>query len=106
MLGAKEHVPQDHGTEEEQDEAAELRVAGSQILPVREQDGFAVVMVSGTLEGDTGALAAFLLALAAEAPPIAVEKPAVQAPRAIRRGTGLNADVSIQMNMSVLRLAP
>lgn len=87
-------------------EAAELRVAGSQILPVREQDGFAVVMVSGTLEGETGALAAFLLALAAEEPPIAVEKLAVQAPRAIRRGTGVNADVSIQMNMSVLRLAP
>lgn len=87
-------------------EAAELRVAGSQILPVREQDGFAVVMVSGNLEGDTGALAAFLLALAAEEPPIAVEKLAVQAPRAIRRGTEANANVSIQMNMSVLRLAP
>lgn len=87
-------------------EAAELRVAGSQILPVREEDGFAVVTVSGTLEGETGALAAFLLALAAEEPPIAVEKLAVQAPRAIRRGTETNANVTIQMNMSVLRLAP
>ena len=87
-------------------ETAELRVAGSQILPVREQDGFTVVTVSGTLEGDTGALAAFLSALAAEEPPIAVEKLAVQAPRAIRRGAGVNADVTIQMNMSVLRLAP
>lgn len=87
-------------------EAAELRVAGSQILPVREEEGFAVVTVSGTLEGETGALAAFLLALAAEEPPIAVEKLAVQAPRAIRRGTETNANVTIQMNMSVLRLAP
>ncbi len=87
-------------------EAAELRVAGSQILPVREEDGFAVVTVSGTLEGETGALAAFLLALAAEEPPIAVEKLAVQAPRAIRRGTETNANVTIQMNMSALRLAP
>ena len=89
-------------------ESAGLRVAGSQILPVRESDGFAVVTVTGTLEGETGALGAFLLALAAEAPPIAVEKLAVQAPRAIRRvgDTNANASVTIQINMSVLRLAP
>jgi general secretion pathway protein M len=87
-------------------ESAELRVAGSQILPVREKDGFSVVTVTGTLEGETGALGAFLLALAAEQPPIAVEKLAVQAPRMIRRGAENNASVSIQMNMSVLRLAP
>ncbi len=86
-------------------EAAELRVAGSQILPVREHEGFAVVTVSGTLEGETGALAAFLSALAAEEPPIAVETLAVQAPRAIRRAGETNASVTIQMNMSVLRLA-
>lgn len=87
-------------------ETAELRVAGSQILPVRDHEGLSVVTVSGTLEGDTGALAAFLMALAAEAPPIAVEKLAVQAPRAIRRVGDTNANVNIQMTMSVLRLAP
>lgn len=87
-------------------EAAELHVAGSQILPVRDHEGLSVVTVSGTLEGDTGALAAFLMAVAAEEPPIAIEKLAVQAPRAIRRIGDTNANVNIQMTMSVLRLAP
>ena len=86
-------------------DTAELKVAGSQILPVRESDGFAVVTIAGTFEGDTGALAAFLLALAAQEPPVAVEKLAVQAPRAIRRVGETNANVNIQMSMSVLRLA-
>lgn len=85
-------------------EAAEVRVAGSQILPVREEAGFAVITVAGTLEGETGALAAFLAALAAEHPPILVEKLAIQAPRA-RRGEQ-SADVNAQASMSVLRLAP
>ncbi|MDD3650717.1 type II secretion system protein GspM [Immundisolibacter sp.] len=84
-------------------EAAQLRVAGSQILPVREEQGFAVITVTGTLEGETGALAAFLAALAAAHPPIAVEKLAVQAPRA-RRGEH-SADVTVQASMSVLKLA-
>ena len=85
-------------------EAAELRVAGSQLLPVREEKGFAVVTVTGTLEGETGALAAFLAALAAEHPPIVVEKLGVQAPRA-RRGEQ-SADVNVQASMSVVRLTP
>lgn len=85
-------------------EAAELRVVGSQILPVREEQGFTVVTVTGTLEGETGALAAFLAALAAEQPPIVVEKVAVQASRA-RRGQ-LSGDINAQASMSVLRLAP
>ncbi|MCC6296410.1 MAG: hypothetical protein IT469_06865 [Pseudomonadales bacterium] len=85
-------------------EAAQLRVAGSQILPVREEQGFAVITVAGTLEGETGALAAFLAALAAEHPPILVEKLAVQAPR-VRLGEQ-RADVNAQASMSVLRLAP
>ncbi|MFZ5655059.1 MAG: type II secretion system protein GspM [Pseudomonadota bacterium] len=85
-------------------EAAEVRVAGSQILPAREEAGFSIITVAGTLEGETGALAAFLLALQAEEPPIVVEKLAVQAPRA-RRGEA-SADVNAQVNMSVLRLAP
>lgn len=85
-------------------EAAEVRVAGSQILPVREESGFSVITVAGTLEGQTGAMARFLAALAAEQPPILVEKLAIQAPRA-RMGQQL-ADVNAQVNMSALRLAP
>jgi hypothetical protein len=64
-----------------------------------------VITVAGTLEGETGALAAFLLALAAEEPPILVEKLAVQAPRSRRRGE-VNVEVNAQANMSVLRLMP
>lgn len=86
-------------------EAAEVRVAGSQILPAREETGFSVITVAGTLEGETGALTALLLALQAEDPPIVVEKLAVQAPRA-RRGGEAGAEVNAQANMSVLRLAP
>lgn len=86
-------------------EAADLRVAGSQILPAREEEGFSVVTVAGTLEGETGALGTFLLALAAEEPPIVVEKLAVQAPRSRRRGEE-SAQVNAQANMSVLRLMP
>lgn len=85
-------------------EAAEVRVAGSQILPLREESGFGVITVTGTLEAETGALAAFLAALAAADPPIAVEKLAVQARRA-RRGQESD-DINAQVTMSVLRLAP
>ncbi len=84
-------------------ESAELRVAGSQILPTREEQDFSVITVSGSLEGSTGALATFLHTLATEEPPIMVEKLAVQAPRSRRRGEE-SADVNAQATMSVLRL--
>jgi len=87
-------------------EAADLKVAGSQILPAREEQGFSVITVAGTLEGETGALGTFLLALAAEEPPILVEKLAVQAPRSRRRRGEETAQINAQANMSVLRLMP
>lgn len=83
-------------------EAAEVRVTGSQILPVRNETGFVVITVTGNLEGQTGALAAFLAALAAEEPPIAVERLAIQSPRA-RVGQQI-VDAGAQISMNALKL--
>lgn len=83
----------------------EIRVSGSQILPAREENGFVVVTVSGTMDGDTDALGAFLVGLSDENPPIIVEKLLAQAPRPGRRGE-VSGRVTFQANMSVLRLLP
>ncbi len=83
----------------------DIRVSGSQILPARDKDGFIVVTVAGTMEGETDALGAFLVGLADEEPPVIVEKLVAQAPRPGRRGE-VNTRVNFQANMSVLRLLP
>lgn len=83
----------------------DIRVSGSQILPLREEKGFVVVTVNGTMDSEVDALGTFLLALADEQPPIVVEKLLVQAPRPGRRGE-VNTRVTVQSTMSVIRLLP
>lgn len=82
-----------------------LRVAGTQILPVRTQEGYSLVSVSATLNGDAGALSAFLVALETEQPSVVVERLIIQGPRAGRRGE-IDGTLTVQMNMSVMHLAP
>jgi general secretion pathway protein M len=83
----------------------DIRVAGTQILPLRDENGFVVVTVNGTIESEVDALGAFLFALADEQPPIIVEKLLVQTPRQQRRGE-VNTRVHVQATMSVIRLLP
>lgn len=82
-----------------------LRVGGTQILPVRAQEGYSLVSVSATLNGDMGALADYLVAVEAERPRVVVERLIIQGPRARRRG-GADGTLTVQMTMSVMQLAP
>lgn len=82
-----------------------LRVAGTQILPVRTEDGYSLVSVSATLNGDSGALGDFLVALETERPSVIVERLVIQGPRAGRRGE-IDGTLTVQMNMSVMHLVP
>lgn len=82
-----------------------LRVSGSQILPPRNEQGFNVITVTATMDGEPGALATLLLALASEAPPVVVQRLTVQAPRQGRRGE-TSTHVIVQAHMSVIRLSP
>lgn len=82
-----------------------MRVAGTQILPVRAQEGHSLVSVSATLNGDAGALGDFLTTLEAERPSVVVERLIIQGPRAGRRGE-VDGMLTVQMNMSVVHLSP
>lgn len=82
-----------------------VRVSGSQIQPVREHDGFLVVGVTATMDGEIGEVAEFLSRIENENPPLIAEKFLVQAPRAVRRGE-IATRVSVQITIGALRLMP
>lgn len=85
-------------------ESAGLSVAGSQILKARPGDGFEIVPMSATLEGEFAGLRDFLVKLANESPAIVAESIAVTSAR-----TGRNSPdgrVRVQIGLGAVRVLP
>lgn len=88
-------------------EAAGMSVIGSQILPERAAEGFSLIPVAATIEGNLDGLRKLLFALRGDSPAILVDSAVIQA--AVRRRLQTQAAedrLTVQLNLSVVHLQP